>query len=59
MKRYLLFAGDDYYPRQAWHDYRGSFGELADALKEAAKLRGNRDWFQIVDTTTERVVEEG
>lgn len=50
MKKYLLFAGDNYYPDGGWDDFLGAF----DTPLEAAKaLQGHRcDWYQLVDTET-------
>jgi hypothetical protein len=30
MKRYLVFAGDDYYPAGGWGDFQGSFDSAVD-----------------------------
>lgn len=57
MKRYLLFAGDIYYPAGGWRDFIGDF----DVLDEAkARLIRNRsyDWYQIYDTKHNEIVEE-
>lgn len=35
MKRYLLFAFDDYYPKGGWNDFAGDFGNLDDAIAAA------------------------
>lgn len=42
MPEYLLFAGDDYYPRGGWEDFQGAFAsfgaaELALSGEEGAK----------------------
>jgi hypothetical protein len=58
MKRYLLFAGATYYPGGGWDDFVGHFDDVKEARKkgdEVLKEIGN-DWFQIVDTTTMKVV---
>lgn len=61
--RYLLFAGDGYYPRAAWLDLRKSSDDL-----EAIKLEGRQilereslDWYQIiaVEDSVELIVSEG
>lgn len=57
MKRYLLFIGETYHPVK-WHDYRGSFDDL-DTLKAyvlAFPALDIKDWAQVVDRDTERVV---
>lgn len=67
-KKYLLFAGDDYYPSGGMVDYIGSFDTIAEA---AAKGREREtlsngfvcsapDWYQIVEHATMReVTDEG
>jgi hypothetical protein len=53
MKRFLLFAGPEYYPYGGWEDFKGDF-----ALEEEAKLEAQRlcaieeclYWWHIVDT---------
>lgn len=56
-KRYLVFAGDAYYPCGGWDDFVGRTDSLEDA--RAMRLRTNfrgqvaeHDWWQIVDTHT-------
>jgi hypothetical protein len=56
MKRFLLFAGDEYYPAGGWEDFIESFSTVNGALAEAATLEA--DWFHIVDLTTGEMVEE-
>jgi hypothetical protein len=47
MKRYLLFAGDNFYPEGGWNDYCGSFDTIDEAIDY---LNGNVvDWWHIVD----------
>jgi hypothetical protein len=51
MKRYLLFAGDQYYPSGGWRDFRGSFATSEEAVKHVADwLRV--DWWHVVDGAT-------
>lgn len=54
MKRYLLFAGDEYYPNRGWKDFKGDFDTEPEAFKQA--LRCDRDWYQIVDTETKQII---
>jgi hypothetical protein len=55
MKRYLAFSGDTYYPGGGWNDFNGG----ADTVDEARKLIPNGfDWYQIVDTETQTVMED-
>lgn len=53
--KYLIFAGDCYYPYGGWGDYVGSAGTLEDALTTAANHKG--DWWQIVDAETYQIVK--
>jgi hypothetical protein len=34
MGRYLLFAGDEYYPAGGWQDYKGRFNSFKEAAQE-------------------------
>lgn len=67
MKRFLVFAGDDYYPIGGWRDLVGS----ADTISQAKALApahvtladgsrdwaatGGFDWAHVVDTRLEHV----
>ena len=67
MRRFLVFAGDNYYPRGGWDDFhsdhetREAAVAIADQLLvdypllRAAKL----DWSQVVDASTGRQVHRG
>jgi len=57
MKRFLLFAYDDYYPSGGWSDYEGSFDTAEEAM--AHKTRYDTDNAEVVDAETERVVWSG
>lgn len=62
MKRYLLFGGDRYYPSGGWQDYIGQFDSVVEAMREALREEHSRskfDWYQVVDTTTAKIVEDG
>lgn len=52
--RYLLFAGDSYYPEGGWHDFVGKFRTLK-ACKESLPAHGC-DWAHIVDLDTMKIV---
>lgn len=63
MNRYLLFAGNDYYPDGGWHDFKGSFHTLdgAEAAYRDWQARpydegGTGEWGHVVDTKTGEVV---
>lgn len=49
LKRYLLFAGDIYYPGGGWSDFVGSFETIEDAREHLPEFY---DWHQIIDTET-------
>ena len=53
LKRYLVFAGDNYYPAGGWQDFIGDFDDL-DAALDTARLRG--DWSEVVDCTLGRPI---
>jgi len=57
MKRYLVFAFDEYYPSGGWDDFLkdfDTFGEAKKYIMEEHK-KSKRDYYQIVDTQTRRV----
>lgn len=49
MNRYLVFAGDQYYPQGGWDDFRGSFEDLHEAID---RIDLNAEWWHIVDLET-------
>ena len=63
MERFLLFAGDEYYPAGGWDDFRGSFKTVEEAEKKADKptdrewANNSYDWWHIVDSTTGKSVK--
>ena len=50
MKRFLLFAGDEYYPLGGWHDFKGDFETLEDAQTWFLKVVLRYDWAHVYDT---------
>lgn len=58
VKRFLAFAGSNYYPDGGWNDFKGSFETLEEAIKELDPDIRTRwpseaplyDWTHIVDT---------
>lgn len=58
MKRYLLFAGDIYYPGGGWDDFIGSFDTIEECQAFGKDPSRGLDWYQIVDTTTMLALEE-
>ena len=55
MKRYMLFAGWNYYPNGGWLDFGGSFETVEEAIQEAALLAIN--WWHVVDKQTDGIVK--
>jgi hypothetical protein len=49
MKRYLLIAGDDYYPDHGDGDWIGCFETYEDAYDFYSMHHRERDWYEIVD----------
>lgn len=60
-ERFLIFAGSNYYPSGGWNDFQGSEDTLLHALRFAANVActssGMCDWWHVVDTTTNEIVE--
>lgn len=55
-RRFLLFAGADYYPSGGWDDYVSAHATEDEAVRAAASLS---DWWHVVDLTTgERVADD-
>lgn len=53
-ERYLLFAGDRYYPAGGWQDFKMDF----DSVDPAVIAGGDYDWWHVVDRATGEVVAE-
>lgn len=56
MKRYLVFAFNQYHPGGGWNDFKGMFDEQAGAWRRAEEeVLGAYDFSQVVDTQTNEV----
>lgn len=57
MKRYLLFAGDHYYPSGGWNDFVGSFDTAREAMEwaESKAIKDSDDWAHVVDTAVSHI----
>lgn len=53
MKRFILFAGDDYYPHGGWQDFRGFFDTIEECYEKLAKTTIPYDWAHAYDTKKE------
>lgn len=63
MKRYLLFAGDEYYPAPGWHDFKNSYESVEQGKAAGENFISENavyqfDWFHIVDASTGSIVYE-
>lgn len=57
MKRYLLFAGEDYYPGGGANDLKGDFDTIEEAVN-ALHHKDYRDCFaHVFDLTTKKIVK--
>lgn len=62
MNRFLLFAGDRYYPEGGWNDYKRGFDSRREAEKagDAGLKTGDKrgwEWYQVVDQENGGVIE--
>jgi hypothetical protein len=55
MKRFLLFAFNQYYPAGGWSDFEGDFDSAEEADTAGRKLR--YDEYEIIDTQTREAVD--
>ncbi len=54
--RYLIFAGDWYYPSGGANDLQGSTGMESTAIKLAKGLLAVHEWVQVYDLKKEVIV---
>lgn len=52
LKRYLVFAGWNYYPLGGWDDLHGIYDTLEEAKAAALEAEDKGDWAHIVDSET-------
>ena len=55
MKKYLVFAGETYYPGGGFNDYVGSSNSLQSAIDMGEDDTWS-DWWHIVDTESMKMV---
>lgn len=58
MKKYLLFCGNNYYPKGGIGDYEGDFDSVEDALSWMLAQNSKYDWYDIIEHATMTVVRE-
>lgn len=51
--RYMLFAGENYYPSGGMNDFRGNFHTMVSLVKKI----GRADWFNVYDTVLRKAVD--
>ncbi len=51
-QRYIVFAGDTYYPGGGWDDLVGTYATLEEAKAAAADAKSKLDWAEIIDFDT-------
>lgn len=64
MKQYLLFHGVENDPSGGWHDFKGTYHTVEEAVNAATVLsfklpRSYIYWYHIVDLATDTIVKEG
>ena len=56
VKRFVAFAGDDYYPCGGWGDFIGSFDTMPEAKAAADAQERAGKWSHVVDLFTGETV---
>lgn len=51
LKRFAVFAGDDYYPAGGWADFQGSFDSIEGAHAAANVHDKGGKWWHVIDLT--------
>lgn len=57
MKRFLVFAGEAYYPLGGWNDFRSSFDTKEEAFAAKEVLHSAVGWVHVVDSETQQIVK--
>lgn len=52
MKRFMLFAHDDYYPSGGWADFKGDFDTVEEARAWIDSQDYRRDTYDLIDVNT-------
>ena len=56
MKRFLVFAGECYYPQGGWDDFKGSYEHELEAKQTAEGHAQGYRWAHVVDTQSEQII---
>jgi len=54
--RYLVFAGNDYYPEGGWDDLVFSSNSLDEVLTELVDVFKKYDWLQVIDMSIDKEI---
>lgn len=57
--KYLVFAGDNFYPEGGWKDFIGKANSLEEAEKHLLALTFDHDWFEIIELESGKRVKSG
>ena len=58
MKRFLLFAGDNYYPAGGMEDFKGDFDTVDEALEKMIIIKLRCDWFHIYNWQERKIIQK-
>jgi hypothetical protein len=57
MKKYILFAGYEYYPSGGAYDFRESSEKLNEFKTDLEELKEEKDWIHILDVEDGKIVK--
>ena len=57
VKRYVVFAGPDYYPSGGWGDFHSSHDDINEARDAKLAEEAEGHWANIIDLTTGKEAE--
>lgn len=57
MKRYLVFAGDVYYPEGGWKDFQGSYDTREEAFLNCPNKESWDGWGHVVDSEVWMIIQ--
>ena len=57
LKRYLVFAGESYYPLGGWDDLIGQYDTIEEARMATKSYQHSQLWAQIIDIVTQKDIE--
>ena len=57
LKRFLLFAGDTYYPSGGWDDYKATYATRRATVKAVNRWSTKGGWAHAVDSETGEIIQ--